>query len=104
MALNSANCHLLCGLWEQPTRADILWEDFVRLYVALGGEKVKSGSGSVRRFRLNGVRAAFHEPHPSGVMKKGAVDSARLFLANAGVSPTAAGCDCSRGRGRGGSR
>jgi hypothetical protein len=53
----------------------------------------------VRRFKLNGVKAAFHEPHPTGVMKKGAVESARLFLANAGVSPEAVGCDCGGRRG-----
>jgi hypothetical protein len=100
MALSSKNCRVLCDVFEHPTRADIDWDDFVSLYVALGGSAVRNGSGSVRRLRLNGVKAAFHEPHPGGLMKKGAVDSARLFLTNAGSSPSMAGCDCSGRRRR----
>lgn len=103
MALSSKNCRTLCDVWEQPTRSDVDWDDFIRLYLAMGGEPVRNGSGSVRRLRLNDVKAAFHEPHPTGAMKKGAVESARLFLLNAGVSPQKVGCDCNRGK-RGGAR
>ena len=101
MALGSRHRRILVDIFTHPTRADVDWDDFVRLYLALGGDAVKSGSGSVRRFRLNGVKAAFHEPHPTGIMKKGAVDSARLFLANAGISPANEERDRER-RGRGG--
>ncbi len=86
--LNSANRRTLAALFTQPTRTDVDRDDFIRLCRALGGDPVAAGSGSVRRLKLNGVRAAFHEPHPRGVMKKGAVDSARLFLLNAGVRAT----------------
>jgi hypothetical protein len=94
MKLSRANCAILCAIFAEPTRSNIRWDDFVRVYLALGGEKVQCGSGSVRRFKLNGVRAVFHEPHPQGVMKKYVVEDARDFLTNAGVSPKLIGCDC----------
>lgn len=98
MKLNSANCAVLCAIFAEPTRADIDWDDFIRVYRALGGDKPVQGSGSVRRLKLNGVRAVFHEPHPKGTMKKYAVEDARDFLTNAGKTPTLVGCDCGERR------
>ena len=85
--LNSANRRTLNAIFARPTRADVDWDEFLRLYRALGGEPVATGSGSVRRLKLKDVRAAFHEPHPAGEMKKGAVEAARRFLINAGFEP-----------------
>jgi HicA toxin of bacterial toxin-antitoxin, len=74
------------AIFEKPTRSDLAWRDVERLFVALGGV-VTDGAGSRRRLALNGVRAVFHEPHPERVTDKGAVDSAREFLENAGFVP-----------------
>ena len=56
------------------------------MFEALGGV-VTDGAGSRRRVALNGVRAVFHEPHSERVTDKGAVDSVRDFLRNAGFVP-----------------
>ena len=65
-------------------QANILWADIEGLFAALGGE-LSEGSGSRLRVKLNGVRAVFHRPHPQKVTDKGAVNSVRRFLGNAGV-------------------
>jgi hypothetical protein len=39
------------------------------------------------RFALNGRRAVFHRPHPRPDMVKGAVESLRDFLTEAGIEP-----------------
>ena len=72
-------------VFRNPVQTNILWTDIEGLLVALGGE-VSEGSGSRVRVKLNGVRAVFHRPHPEKTTDKGAVNSVRRFLENAGVS------------------
>jgi hypothetical protein len=72
-------------VYKNPVQANILWTDIEGLLVALGGE-LSEGSGSRVRVKLNGVRAVFHRPHPEKITDKGAVNSVRRFLENAGVS------------------
>ena len=84
--LNNKRRATLDAIFERPTRSDIAWRDVERLFEALGGV-VTDGAGSRRRVALNGVRAVFHEPHPERVTDKGAVDSVRDFLRNAGFVP-----------------
>ena len=71
-------------VFKNPIQANILWDDIESLLAALGGE-LSEGSGSRRRVQLNGVRAVFHRPHPQKTTDKGAVNSVRRFLENAGV-------------------
>ena len=71
-------------IFRNPVQANILWSDIEGLLVALGGE-LSEGSGSRIRVKLNGVRAVFHRPHPEKSTDKGAVNSVRRFLENAGV-------------------
>jgi hypothetical protein len=71
-------------IFKNPMRADILWSDIERLFVALGCE-LSEGSGSRLRVKLNKVRAVFHRPHPRKTTDKGAVHSVRRFLENAGI-------------------
>jgi len=71
-------------VYKNPTQANILWSDIEGLLVALGAE-LSEGSGSRVRVKLNGVRAVFHRPHPQKTTDKGAVNSLRRFLGNAGV-------------------
>ena len=96
MTLNANNCDTLCRIFADPTRADVDWDDFVRLVNALGGEWVKPGhtAGSRRRAKLNGRKGLFHSPHPGSLMKKGSVESAREFLSSAGVTPASEECQC----------
>jgi len=71
-------------IFRNPIPANILWVDIEVLLVALGAE-LSEGSGSRLRVKLNEVRAVFHRPHPEKTTDKGAVNSVRRFLENAGV-------------------
>ena len=71
-------------IYKNPVQANILWSDIEKLFVYLGG-KVSEGSGSRVRVNLNGTRAVFHRPRPQKNTDKGAVNSVRRFLENAGV-------------------
>jgi hypothetical protein len=48
---------------------------------------IDEARGSRVRVILNGVAATFHRPHPGPVAKKGAVESVRQLLKNAGEMP-----------------
>jgi len=71
-------------VFKNPIQANILWTDIEGLLVDLGVELSK-GEGSRVRVKLNDVRAVFHRPHPQKTTDKGAVNSLRRFLGNAGV-------------------
>ena len=96
MALSTRHCKTLCAIFQEPTRSDVRWADFVSLCKRLGADFPKSGktSGSRRRIALRGRKAVLHKPHPDPVMKKGSVESAREFLENAGVTPEKEDCRC----------
>ena len=72
-------------LFRNPVQANILWTDIEGLFITLGA-KLSEGSGSRVRVKLNGMRAVFHRPHPEKTTDKGAVNSVRRFLENAGVN------------------
>ena len=82
--MNSKNKKTMELIFRNPVQANILWADIEGLLVALGSE-LSEGSGSRLRVKLNGVRAVFHRPHPEKTTDKGAVNSVRRFLENAGV-------------------
>ena len=87
--LNSRNKKLLEQIYQEPLRADVLWADVERLFVALGGS-IFEGKGSRVRVVLplsedEGFRrASFHRPHPRKETGKGQLRSVRRFLFNAG--------------------
>jgi hypothetical protein len=83
--LSSKHPRTLEMVVENPTRADIRWDEIVALIRALGGT-VSNGAGSRRRIFLFRP-AIFHEPHPEHTVDKGAVRSVREFLRNVGVQP-----------------
>ena len=94
--MSSKHCRVLCAIFEEPTRSDILWTDFIALCRALGAEFTKPGktAGSRQRIKLRGRKVVLHRPHPEPTMKKGSVESARDFLRNAGATPEKEGCEC----------
>ena len=83
--MNSKHKKTIELVFKNPTQANILWTDIEGLLATLGGE-LSEGSGSRVRVKLNGVRAVFHRPHPQKTTDKGAVNSVRRFLENAGVN------------------
>jgi hypothetical protein len=82
--MNSKHKKTLEMVFKNPVQSGILWADIKGLLVALGAQ-ISEGSGSRVRIKLNGLRAVFHRPHPKNTTDKGAVNSLRRFLENAGV-------------------
>jgi len=72
-------------IFKNPVQSGIPWTDIEALFKALGGE-LYEGSGSRVRVKLNGRKAVFHRPHPQKTTDKGAVNSVRRFLENAGYN------------------
>lgn len=86
MSLNSKQRKTLKAVFATPVRSNIYWRDIVSMFNALGAN-ITQGHGSRVRVHLNGERAVFHEPHPEKETDKGAVNSVKEFLENAGVEP-----------------
>lgn len=84
--MNKKHRKTLEAIFENPVRATIAWRDIEALFEVLGAE-ISEGSGSRVRVALNDVRAVFHRPHPQPETNKGAVNSVRRFLQEAGVTP-----------------
>jgi hypothetical protein len=82
--MNSKHQKTLESIFKNPIPANILWSDIESLLSALGAE-LSEGAGSRLRVKLNGGRAVFHRPHPQNTTDRGAVNSVRRFLENAGV-------------------
>ena len=82
--MNSKNRKTLESIFKKPVPANIMWLDVENLFVALGAT-ITEGSGSRIRVKLNEMRAVFHRPHPEKAIDKGAVNSVKKFLENAGV-------------------
>ena len=84
--MNKKQQKVLQNIFKKPTASNIAWSDIESLFRAIGCD-ISEGSGSRVRVKLNGARAVFHRPHPTPYTDKGAVDSVRKFLMNAGVKP-----------------
>ena len=82
--MNKKNRKTLEQIFRQPIPSNIQWKDIESLFISLGGI-ISEGSGSRVRVKLNGERAVFHRPHPQPHTDKGAVNSVKKFLKNAGV-------------------
>ena len=55
--------------------------------IEAAGARKSEGAGSRVRFLLNGVPGMFHRPHPQKETDRGAVESVRKFLSDAGFKP-----------------
>jgi hypothetical protein len=71
-------------IFSNPMQAGVLWRDIEAMLVALGAE-VSERRGSRICISLNGIDAVFHRPHPRKEVDKGALNSVRRFLKEAGV-------------------
>ena len=84
--MNSRQRKTLEEIFKVPTPSNILWSDIESLLKALGAV-ISEGNGSRVRIKLKDERAVFHRPHPRKETDKGAVNSMKRFLQNAGVKP-----------------
>ena len=82
--MNKRHEKVLDQIFENPVRADVSWSEIESLLVALGAD-LSEGRGSRVRIVLNGVWAVFHRPHPRKETDKGALQSMRRFMKEAGV-------------------
>jgi hypothetical protein len=74
-------------IFATPVPSDLKWKDIESLLFSLGAV-IKEGRGSRVRVALNGVRAVFHEPHPtSKEVCKCTVKDVKDFLESAGIAP-----------------
>jgi hypothetical protein len=74
------------AIFSEPIQSGILWRDIEVMLEALGAE-ITERRGSRVCISLNGIDAVFHRPHPRKETNKGAVNSMRRFLKEAGVKP-----------------
>ncbi len=77
---------ILEAIFKRPTQSNIRWDDIESLLDALGAY-VEEREGSRVYVELNDVAGHFHRPHPEKEAGKGAVDSLRRFLMEAGIEP-----------------
>jgi len=83
--MNSRQQGTLKRIFTRPVLSDIGWKAIESLFAG-SGAKITEGNGSRMRVSLNGARASFHRPHEPDT-DKGAVNSVRKFLENAGIKP-----------------
>ena len=79
MNLNNKQQKTLEAIFAKPTRANIIWADVEKLFIALGGEIIE-GKGSAIKISIDGELAYFHRPHPNKEAKHYQIDDARKFL------------------------
>ncbi|MDE1465945.1 type II toxin-antitoxin system HicA family toxin [Spartinivicinus poritis] len=84
--MNNRHRRTLQRVFQKPTLSSIAWRDIEALFKAAGGE-IHEGAGSRVHVVLNDEVATFHRPHPEKEACKGAVESAKRFLEQAGVKP-----------------
>ena len=82
--MSSKNDKTLESIFKKPTPSNIPWMDIENLLISLGAV-ISEGAGSRVRVKLNNERAVFHRPHPEKETDKGALNSVKRFLENAGV-------------------
>jgi hypothetical protein len=86
MELSTKHQKTLHSIFDNPIISDVEWKKIESLFIGLGAELCE-GRGSRVRVALNGVRAVFHRPHPKKETDKGALQSVRSFLRQAGAAP-----------------
>lgn len=86
MNLSKKHRTTLVRVFEQPTLSSIKWSDIERLFEVVGAE-VTEGAGSRVRIKLGDQVKTFHRPHPGSEARRYAVEAARDFLREHGITP-----------------
>lgn len=79
--LSSKHRKTMVDILTIPPKSGIKWGDVTSLVEHFGGT-IKCGSGSRRRFVLQGSLFLTHQPHPGNTLDKGAVNGLREWLEN----------------------
>lgn len=84
--VNKKQRKTLADIYEKPTRCDVSWRAAESLFKAINAD-IFEGKGSRVSVVFDKRVLGIHKPHPSGEMKKYAVEKIRDFLAVIGVKP-----------------
>jgi hypothetical protein len=84
--MNSKHAKTLAAIFNQPTRATVLFLDIENLLIALGAE-CREGAGSRVKFSLRGGEWQAHRPHPNKEAKKYQIEQIRELLQRLGIQP-----------------
>ena len=84
--MNAKHRKTLAAIFRLPTLGTMRWVDIEALFLA-SGTGISEGAGSRVVIRIAGMRGVFHRPHPQAAACKGAVESVRRMLIQAGVTP-----------------
>ena len=82
----SRHYRCLAEVFEEPTRANIVWTDVERMLTYFGA-CIEERAGSAVAVKLNDCVAVFHRPHPQKEAKRYAIRGLRDFLMTAGLIP-----------------
>ncbi len=85
-AMRRKHLRTLATIFRQPTASNVRWDDALALLEACGAE-FEERAGSRLAVILNDEVITFHRPHPGNEMSKGAVESLRDGLKEAGFKP-----------------
>ncbi|HSU16660.1 type II toxin-antitoxin system HicA family toxin [Longimicrobium sp.] len=84
--MSSRHERTLAAVFEEPTRANILWSDIAAMLVYYGAT-LREGAGSRVRVSMNGHRVTLHRPHPQKEANRYTVRDVRAFLILNGIVP-----------------
>jgi hypothetical protein len=84
--MTSRHARCLAAVFEEPTRANIVWADVERMLVHYGAH-IEERAGSAVAIELGQYVAVFHRPHPQKEAKRYAIRNLRDFLTTAGLNP-----------------
>lgn len=77
----------LAAIFRHPTASNVRWDDVLTLLEWYGAE-YEEREGSRLALILNEEVIVLHRPHPGNEIDKGAVQSLRKFLEQAGKKPS----------------
>lgn len=83
--MNAKHRKTLEQIFKEPVQSNVKWSDIEKLFIGFSAE-ITEGNGSRVRVILHGVKATFHRPHPKKETDRGALQSVRKFLINAGIN------------------
>lgn len=84
--MNNKHRKTLAAIFAEPVTRNIEWRRIEALFIDIGCELIE-GSGSRVAFKMQGLRADFHRPHPQKEAKPYQVRAAREFLEKLEIKP-----------------
>jgi hypothetical protein len=84
--MSSRQERTLAAVFEEPTRANILWRDVISM-LAHFGATMEEREGSRVVVQMSGIAIVLHRPHPHKEIASYVVRDLRKYLTKMGVTP-----------------